>query len=150
MKIDAVWSGAEGLAHSVAATWTGPIVWSVGEYQSAIENAWDGRFKDVLLAFVGILIFVRIVEWIIRTARVPSCVARRWARSLVEDLSRRFEVLRILEIDAHLKAREELASNDIDEALWSNACTKAGGDFDKQRAEYIKLRMDQLTRDVEY
>lgn len=44
---------------------------------------------------------------------------------------------------------EEMSANNIKQGLWTKAYAKAGGDEKATKAQYIKLRVEQITRDSE-
>ena len=82
------------------------------------------------------------------------------ANKLSKDLQEQTKILKEQKVDqnedieaskdANQKVYEqisnELETNDIDKGLWTQAEAESGGDDNKTRSNYIKLRYEKLTK----
>lgn len=102
---------------------------------------------NLLIAIaVGLLVLWLIFRWL-----KPRTSAKEISKTLasVRDVKDQF-VSNMYDKDAEYYgiAEEEILNNNVDKGIWAQALVKSGGNEEKRKIVYIKLRAKKIKRDL--
>lgn len=142
-----MWTTLRNLAHAInIVAFVGILAWNNSEGRLNEERLTDGIGVFVFTA-IGIHIGFAMIGWLGKSsARAAHTTAAKVDR-VTHEMQERVNAGHDARDNAYRSVSRELEEGRIDEALWLQAFERAGGDKDRQRALYVKLRVRSVVRE---